>query len=131
MSCRVKIVKTLTGYIDLAVDDENKAIALANELFNVQGKELPDMDDSSPLKFEFEPRKHYYRIWVMPRHSDDYPVYLESNSALTDREAMDRAAKECYLFTLEDAKDLTEVEEISEQEWAQRMEPDKYLSEVE
>ena len=54
MKCRVKITQTLEGYVDLEVSNPDEALTLADKMYQLQGMELPDMDDCCPLQFSLE-----------------------------------------------------------------------------
>lgn len=54
MKCRVKITQTLEGYVDLEVSNPDEALTLADNMYRLQGMELPDMDDCCPLQFSLE-----------------------------------------------------------------------------
>lgn len=60
MKCRVKITQVLEGYVDLEVDRPEDAVALADDRYNLQGEELPDMDDCQPLQFSVEEILHQH-----------------------------------------------------------------------
>lgn len=51
MKFLVEITQTLTGWVAVEADSRLLAIHRANEVFNGQGHELPDMDDVHDLEF--------------------------------------------------------------------------------
>lgn len=70
---------------------------------------------------------YYYKLWVEPRHSDSYPVYVKSDKALTPEETMEKAREDCYMFTVEDGECLELGNAITKEEYDNRLDPDEYL----
>ena len=50
MKFRVKLSQHREGYIDIYAENMGEALKKADELYNQQGKELPDMEDVGPIQ---------------------------------------------------------------------------------
>lgn len=50
----VRVRKILTGSVAIDADCSSDALNKAFERFELQGEELPDMDDESPLSFSID-----------------------------------------------------------------------------
>lgn len=69
---------------------------------------------------------YYYKLWVEPRHSESYPVYVKSDKLLTWDETVKKAQEECYMFTIEDGECLSWGEAVTKQQYDNRLDPDEY-----
>ena len=59
MKFDVKITQILEGHVEVEAADFAAAVELADERFNKNGEALPDMDDTSPLRFSASPTRDY------------------------------------------------------------------------
>lgn len=59
MKFDVKITQILEGHVEVEAEDFSAALRLVDERFNKNGEELPDMDDTSPLRFSASPARDY------------------------------------------------------------------------
>ena len=55
MVYQVRITKTLEGYAAIEADSIDGALKIAENRYNTNGEELPDMDDTVPLVFNAKP----------------------------------------------------------------------------
>ena len=93
MKYRIKVTQTLEGFVDLDAKTPEAALALADDMYRLQGMELPDMDDGYPLSFSVEEtleqespgtnkiflipgNNEYWSAFISTRSSDDYAVEL-------------------------------------------------------
>lgn len=49
----IEVQQTLTGCVEIEANSVQEALRIADQRFNENGEELPDMDDCEPLTFAF------------------------------------------------------------------------------
>lgn len=82
MEIKVKITQVREGYATIPCDNVADGLKRADELYNVQGRELPDMEDVGALKLSLAGVIHQSREEVMkagPLKADEVELYLMSH----------------------------------------------------
>ena len=70
MKHSIKITQTLEGHVDIEADSLQAALQKAEDLYEKNGHELPDMDDGARLKFSAEgpkrtpDRANNVKLWL-------------------------------------------------------------------
>lgn len=54
MKFNIKITQIREGFVEIEAEDHNKALDIAELLYRVEGRELPEMEDGYPLQFRVE-----------------------------------------------------------------------------
>ncbi len=77
MRVGITITKTLEGQVEIDAESRAAALRKADDLYNKEGRELPDMEDVGPLSFWFTDEPNYEKQPLMQFIEKEVPFRLQ------------------------------------------------------